>query len=247
MTSPMDHPSPVRLLVLQHEDSVGISRFGLWLEEAGADLEFLRPDRGDEVPEVLRGYDGLVVLGGTAGPEEDAEHPWLPATRALQRKTAQEEAPAFNICLGAQLSAVAHQGQVFRRPVPQIGVMEVSRRPEAAEDPVFRVLPEKAKAVLWHQEQIAAVPEGAVHLMDGTDAPVQAFRIGASSWSTQFHPEPDAGLIRQWAEGTAHLVERAGRTRDEVIAEYEDQAAEIESAFKPLAAAFVDYIRSRRR
>lgn len=45
--------SMVRILVIQHEDSVGIDKFGRWLEEAGAELVMLRPDRGDAIPENL--------------------------------------------------------------------------------------------------------------------------------------------------------------------------------------------------
>ncbi|WP_044492694.1 type 1 glutamine amidotransferase [Nesterenkonia massiliensis] len=235
----------VRILVIQHEDSVGIDKFGRWLEEAGAELVMLRPDRGDAIPENLAGYQGMVVLGGTAGPEDDEQWEWLPAVRALQRTAAAEESPAFNICLGAQLSAVAHDTEVFRRSIPQIGVMELIRRPEAADDPVFSVLPQRPKAVLWHQEQIAAVPEGAVHLVEGTDAPVQAFRVGSSFWSVQFHPEPDAHTVQRWAEGTAELVEKAGRTPADVIREYDAEASGIEATFRPLAAAFVNYASSR--
>ncbi|GAA1813261.1 type 1 glutamine amidotransferase [Nesterenkonia flava] len=233
----------VKVLVIQHEDGVGIDRFGDWLREAGAQLHILRPDRGDEVPQSLTGYDALVVLGGTAGPEDDERWSWLPAVRSLQRQAAQRSEPAFNICLGAQLAAVAHEVEVFRRAKPQIGVMELHRRPEAAEDPVFSVLPERPRAVMWHQEQIAQVPEGAVHLVDGTDAPVQAFRVGDSSWSVQFHPEVNAETLRGWARDTAHLVERAGLRPDRVLEEFDAQAAEIEETFKPLAAAFVDYAR----
>ncbi|MCI2264960.1 type 1 glutamine amidotransferase [Sediminivirga luteola] len=234
----------VRILVIQHEDGADARRFGDWLVEAGAELEVLRPDRGDAVPADLDGYDGLVVLGGSSGPEDDETHPWLPATRALQRLASETQAPSFNICLGAQLAAVAHETRVFRRSRPQVGIMEVRRRAEAAEDPVFSVVPERAKAVLWHQEEIAAVPQGAVHLMDGTDAPVQAFRVGACSWATQFHPEPDEEIVRLWAEQTS-LTTQAGRQAQEVVEEYLAQADEIEASFRPVAAAFVEYIRQQ--
>lgn len=233
------------ILVIQHEGSVGLRRFGHWLENAGAQLTVLRPDQGDELPQGLKDYDGLIVLGGTAGPEEDHQWPWLPQVRALQQVATAEQSPNFNICLGAQLAAVAHQAEVFRRRVPQVGVAEIRRRPEAESDPVFQHLPQRATAVLWHQEQIAELPAGAVHLMDGTDAPVQAYRMGPSSWSVQFHPEPDAEQIRTWAEATADLVSRAGKTYEEVTAEFDAAADEIQRHFVPIAEAFVDYARRR--
>lgn len=235
----------VRILVIQHEDEVGALRFGEWLRDAGAELIILRPDQGEQVPVDLSGYHGLVVLGGTAAPDDDDVWPWLPAVRELQLHTAAAHQPAFNICLGAQLAALAHGGEIFRRASPQIGVMSLRTRPEAGRDPVFHVLSDRPKAVLWHQEQIAAPPAGAVHLVEGTDAPVQAYRMGESSWSVQFHPEPDEPTIRQWARGTADLVAKTGRTAEDLVAEYCEHQDEIEQTFKPLAAAFVAHIRDR--
>ncbi|WP_191089860.1 type 1 glutamine amidotransferase [Nesterenkonia ebinurensis] len=233
------------ILVIQHEQNVGIDRLGDWLAEAGAQLTIRRPDRGDSVADHVREYDGLIVLGGSAGPQEDQHWPWLPAVRNLQRHAVQDGIPTLNICLGAQLCAVAHGTEVFRRQIPQIGVMQMNRRVEAAADPVFSALPDQFDAVVWHQEQIRSLPEGAVHLVDGTDAPVQAFRLGESSWSVQFHPEPNEQTIRSWAENTKGLVARAGREPDDVVAEFTEKADQIEATFRPLVTAFVNYAMRR--
>lgn len=228
-----------KILVIQHEDIVGIARLGAWLEDAGAELVTCRPDQGDQIPEGFDGVDGLGVLGGTAAPQEDEHWPWLPAVRALQGRAVDESFPALNICLGAQLCAVAYDVDVLRRERPQVGVHQLRLRPEASQDPLFAGVPAMPKAVLWHQEQISAVPDGAVHLVEGSDAPVQAFRLGESSWSLQFHPEPDESTVRTWAEAKGSLVPRAGETVDRVMAGYRAQASEIEDSFRPLAERFV--------
>lgn len=235
-----------KILIIQHQESVPAAKFGDWLTAAGAEIDVLRPDLGQMVPGDLTGYDGLVVLGGTAAPNDDADWEWLPAVRALQRRSTEQHQPNFNICLGAQLNAVAHGTEVFRRGRPQVGVMELQVRPEAGQDPVFAAMPEHPKAVLWHQEQIANIPEGAVYLLEGTDAPVQAYRVGVASWSVQFHPEPDAKLLQRWADNSEEFLGRAGRSAEEVIEEFRAQEAEIEDSFRPVAEAFLHFIQQRK-
>ncbi len=235
----------VRILVIQHQDGADARRFGDWLTEAGAELVVRRPDLGEPVPGSLDGYDALMVLGGSPGPLDDETHPWLPATRALQRRTAADGDPSFNICLGGELAAVAHGARVRRRDRPQAGVYEVRRRPEADDDPVFSAMPQSARAVLWHQEEIAEIPAGAVHLVDGTQAPVQAFRVGRACWATQFHPEPDPDIMRSWTRITP-LAANAGRSAQDVLAEYAAHENAIEQAFRPVAVAFVEYVRRHR-
>ncbi|GAB3844030.1 type 1 glutamine amidotransferase [Nesterenkonia populi] len=233
-----------KILVIQHEEAVGIGRLGAWLEDAGAQLVMCRPDQGEAVPAGFDDVDGLLVLGGTAAPQRDDHWPWLPAVRALQKRAVDGSFPALNICLGAQLCAVAYGVDVFRRDKPQVGVHQLTLRPEASQDPLFAGLPPQPKAVLWHQEEIAGVPQGAVHLVEGTDAPVQAFRMGESSWSLQFHPEPDEHTVRAWAAAEGSLVPQAGESTEQVLTGFRDQAAEIEASFRPLAERFVDVCRA---
>ncbi|WP_258933277.1 type 1 glutamine amidotransferase [Nesterenkonia pannonica] len=230
------------ILVIQHEDTVGLGRLGLWLEAAGAHLRICRPDRGDQVPPRAGGADGLIVLGGTAAPHDDDRWPWLPDVRALQRTAVDARLPTLNICLGAQLCAAAYGVDVFRRTAPQLGVAELTLRPEAQEDRLFRGLPEHPQAVLWHQEEIAQLPAGAVHLIEGTDAPVQAFRMGHCAWSVQFHPEPDEETLAAWALGPGSLA--AGRGPEEILASFARRAGDIEAYFQPVAERFVEVCRA---
>lgn len=241
----------LRILVIEHEAGTDARRFGDWLERAGAELIVARPylgsehaDTGPPLPAdaaVLRAaYDALIVLGGAAGPLDDEDNPWFPHVRSLLAASAEGAFPSFNICLGGELLAAATGGQLRRRRVPQVGAYIVAARPEAADDPVFSAMPASAPVVLWHQEEMG-LPPGAVHLVDGTDAPVQAFRIG-QAWGTQFHPETTGSQARSWGQHVSMPV-WCGRAHEQVLAEIANAEPEVEAAMAPLAAAFVDYLR----
>ncbi len=233
----------VRLAVIEHEPGTDARRFGNWLSEAGAELRVFRPyARGSEDQLPLPGeFDGLVVLGGSMGPADDDEHPWLPGTRELLRTSVGGQFPALAICLGGELLAQAAGGQIEQRATAQIGLSTVRTRSEGSADPVFGGLPERFLAYLWHGLQMT-LPPNAVHLVDGTGAPVQAFRLG-EAWGTQFHPESTGEQLGAWgaASGLTHAPD--GRTLDDVVVAATDAEPQVASVMAPLAHRFVAYVR----
>ena len=109
----------VRVLVVQHQDDCPPALVGDWLVEAGCVLDVRRPYAGDELPDDLADHDAFLVLGGSMGADDDADHHWLAATKALIREAAERGTPTLGICLGHQLAAVALGGEVTRNPQGQ--------------------------------------------------------------------------------------------------------------------------------
>lgn len=251
--------SSVRILAVEHENGTGPERFGQWLAEAGAEVVVTRPHLGEEIPTGLGTggdgtddgdragggtFDALVVLGGSAGPCDDADNPWFPQVRDLLRASIRGEFPSLNICLGGEMLAVAGDAPISRRAHPQIGIYELEATSAGESDPVFGSLAgARLPAVLFHQEEMA-LPDGAELLITGSDAPVQAFRLGDFAWGTQFHPETDAGQIARWLDGN-DLALPDGKTEDSIIREVETADEEIVARGRTLAHAFVEYLRSR--
>jgi GMP synthase (glutamine-hydrolysing) len=249
--------SSVRILAIEHEKGTGPQRFGQWLEEAGAEVVVTRPYLGEEIPGELLvrvprapecggagSFDALIVLGGSAGPSDDADNPWFPQVRDLLRESIRGEFPSLNICLGGEMLALAADAPISRRAHPQIGIYELGATSAGESDPVFGSLAgERMPAVLFHQEEMA-LPDGAALLITGSDAPVQAFRLGDFAWGTQFHPETDAGQIARWLDGN-DLALPAGKTEDSIIAEVEAADGELVARGRRLATAFVEFLRSR--
>ncbi len=236
--------SDLRILVVEHEQGTGPERFGDWLIDAGADLEIRRPHLGEAIPADLAGYAGLIVLGGAAGPLEDAGNPWFPEVRDLLRRSAAGEFPSFNICLGGEMLAAATSAGIVRRARPQIGVYRLHITSAGRADPVFAALAAAGStfpAVLFHQEEME-LPEGAQLLVTGSDAPVQAFRLGEFAWGTQFHPETDAVQIARWLDSDA-LPLPEGKTNESIVAELAEADAALTAACRRLAHGFVEFLR----
>lgn len=244
-----------RIIVIEHEEGTDVRRLGDWLEAAGAQLDVRRPYRAlaadgavdaqaalatlPSLHELREPGVGLLVLGGQAGPVDDEDNPWFPAVRELLAASAQGEFASLDVCLGGEMLAEVLGKPVVHRAVPQVGVMTGHLREEAADDPLFSQVPAQFPVVLWHGLQME-LPTGAVHLVDGTDAPVQAFRVGRA-WGTQFHLEADAALLRGWVEASGGLPETLpdDLTVDAVVDPVTEAEPELEAAMTPVARAFV--------
>src|SRR4051794_37184949 len=100
------------VLVVQHQDDCPPALVGEWLVEVGCRLDVRRPYAGDALPETLAEHGALLVLGGSMGAADDADHPWLAPTKDLVRDAAGRRTPTLGICLGHQLIAVALGGEV---------------------------------------------------------------------------------------------------------------------------------------
>jgi GMP synthase-like glutamine amidotransferase len=183
------------VLVLQLDRSDPPGPLAEWLIEAGVEM-----DVRDAVPETLNGYDGLVVLGGSQGANDDE----LAPVRALLREAVTAEVPTLAICLGAQLLAVAHGGRVESNPDgPEIGAQLVAKRTAASADPLFGPRPITPDVLQWHFDAITVLPPGAVQLASSPVCAQQAFRLGRLAWGIQFHIETTPDVVRNWARGDA--------------------------------------------
>ncbi|NUW31454.1 type 1 glutamine amidotransferase [Nonomuraea sp. SMC257] len=222
----------MRITVIEHEAEAGLGYLADWF---GPVCDVVRPYLGEEVPE--RAADGLVVLGGEAAAWQDERWPWLPATRALLRRSVLDGTPTLGICLGAQLMTMACGGAVERGGDGlEVGLCEVSALPEAATDRLLSGIG-TAVAIQYHQDVMARLPEGAVPLMTGSPYPNQAYRLGESAWAVQFHPEATPGIFASWAGSST--LERA----EELVAAVRAGEDKLVSTWRPVAEAFAAVVR----
>lgn len=246
---------PARVLVVQHEAGTGPGWFGRWLAEAGLELDVRHPYAGDSLPALdgsdLDGSDvgGLLVLGGAMAPADDADCPWLPATRALMSAAVDAGLPTFGICLGAELLALGCGGEVRRGSAPELGVLDVDVDTDGAAgtDRVFGVLPPRVRVVQWHWEEIAALPDRAVLLASSRAYPHQAFRLGDAAWGVQGHPEVTGDIAASWAREDSPLLVAEGRAPADLVAEVRGAEDELAATWRPLALAFADVVRDFHR
>lgn len=238
----VNEPIP-RVLVIEHEPTAGPGRVGQWLSAEGVVLEICRPYAGEAVPERLEA-DGLLVLGGSVGPQDDAVAPWLPATRALLRRAVQDAVPTWGICLGGQLLATALGGDVRRGASgPEAGVLALDV--DAGDDPVFGGVPARTYALQFHQDAVTRLPEGAVRLASSSAYENQAFRVGSCAWAVQFHPEVTTEDVQVWARAHSHLVTDGGRDGDQVVEELAARQNKLEQTWAPVTRRWAAQVRKR--
>lgn len=218
---------PERTLdVLTHVDFEGPAAIGDRATAAGLTVRVHELWREPTLPEP--GDIGrLVVMGGPMGANDDDDHPYLPAERALLRSLVDRGTPLLGVCLGAQLLAAALGAPVRRGPAPEIGAGSVTLCDAASTDPLLGTVGSTELPVLhWHGDTFD-LPAGATLLASSDAYPNQAFRV-ADAWGLQFHVElraADGDVVR------AHL----GRGRTVADADL----AAIEPFGTPIIDAFL--------
>lgn len=245
----MAYTPGVILTVVQPDADCPLDRFGPWLAAADADLELrtVRPYAGDPVPSVDEIGDALIVLGGAMHAHADADHPWLPAVRALLAAAVEREVTTLGICLGAQLLAVAAGGrvQVAAPPGREAGIVDIVPRPAVGQDELLGVFaadvpadhPLAGGVILampsMHEDAVVDLPREATWLASSHLYPYQAFRIGGHAWGVQFHPEASPELFARWADSHEDVDTAA------MLAQFAEHADRIEADGALLAARFV--------
>jgi GMP synthase-like glutamine amidotransferase len=188
--------------VVQHAAIESVGRFADWLPAFGLDLDVVHAYAGYPVPDVVE-HDALIVMGGPMGAYDDAEVPWLSATKRLLADAVERNVPTLGVCLGAQLLAVAAGGKVERGTAgPELGLCEVTGR---ASDRVLLSGP--FVVVQWHYDSVTQLPPDATLLASSESYPVQAFRVGEVAWGLQFHVEATPDLVGKWARAEGREAE----------------------------------------
>jgi GMP synthase (glutamine-hydrolysing) len=229
-----------RIAVVQHEADCPPALFGEWLTDAGAELDICHAYAGEDLPDPAT-YDALVVLGGAMGANDDADSPWLAPVRERIRTHAQDGVPVLGICLGHQLAAVALGGVVETNSRGQtFGLRTLGWTPDAHLDPLMSTVATPRRGVHWHDDVVTDVPEGTVVLAQAEGVEVQAARFAPTVWGVQHHPEVEADLIRPWAVADRELHRAQGLDTDAVLAEIDAPRDDLEAAWRPLAARFVE-------
>jgi len=235
---------PVRILVIEHDPSDPVLRLGGWLIEAGAELTIIRPYLGEPLPVELTGFDALISMGGEMGARDDDIAPWLPAARALLSTGVRTATPTLGICLGGQLLASATGGTVRKGPDgPELGAHLAAKRDAAMSDPLFADIPMTPDVMQYHYDVVSTLPQGAVLLLSSTGYPNQAWRQGPAAWGIQFHIEPSAENVRDWARKEDRpltgrfgpILDAAEETIGEVWREFAHRFVAFARDFNPVA------------
>ena len=234
-----------RILVVEHEESCPPHLVGRWLTEAGCTLEVSRPYAGDVLPD-LTSYDGVLVLGGEMGANDD-DVAWLPPLKGAIRAAVAAGTPLLGICLGHQLLAVALGGEVARSPHGQsVGLTDVQWADAAVDDPWVAGRTGDEVAIHWNNDIVVSLPDGGVVLARTPGGEVQVARFAPVAWGIQSHPEVDTDVVTGCAVTERDEHVSLGRDPDAVLAAIEEAGEALVAHWQPLAARFAALVREDR-
>ena len=195
---------PFLLLAIRADDPAADNEYDSFLTLAGlgeAELRRLRLEQRPLGDVDLRDWSGI-MLGGGPFNYSDPEELKTPVQRRVEAdlsglldRVVSADFPFLGACYG--IGALGrHQGAVIDRRFTEVpGTVEITLTPPGRRDPLLGGLPATFQAFTGHKEAVSRLPGHAVLLASSAACPVQAFRVGANVYATQFHPELDvAGL-----------------------------------------------------
>lgn len=183
----------MRIHYFQHVPFEGLGMIAAWAAERGHTIEkTMLYDPNHHFP-ALDDYDALIVMGGSMGVYDEAEHPWLFAEKQHIRSAIDAGKSVLGVCLGAQLIAAALGAKVAPHTHKEIGWFPVAITDEAAGHPILSGLNQAMTVFHWHGDRFD-IPEGAIHLMCSEACDNQAFLYN-KVLGLQFHLEMDEAAI----------------------------------------------------
>ena len=186
-----------RVLVIQHVPHEGPGTFAPSLESAGCALRTFRAAEPRAGWPALEDFDGLIVMGGPMGVNDQARLTFIRRELALLGAALARGTPVLGICLGAQLLAAALGARVTRAPQKEIGWYPLMREAGSGGDPLFAPFGQTETVFQWHGDTFE-LPRGAAHLASSPLCAHQAFRWGRAAYGVQFHVEVDEAMVASW-------------------------------------------------
>lgn len=207
---------PAPLLIIETGQPVASMRrhggFPHWIRVAAGlqrdDICVANVEAGDALPKA-DGFAGVIVTGSGAMVTERRD--WSERSAQWLHDAVQAQTPVFGICYGHQLLAHALGGEVGDNPAGrEMGTVQLQLDGAAADDPLFRGLPQRFNAQATHLQTVLRAPEGAVTLASSAQDGCHAFRWGANAWGVQFHPEFSGTHMRGYVHARRDALRAEG-------------------------------------
>ncbi len=191
---------PFLLLATRPEDPAADNEYESFLRFAGLaerDLRRVRLEQRPLDPVGLGDWSGI-FLGGSPFNASDPPESKSPVQRRVEAdlrgllsRVIEADFPFLGACYGIGALGSLVGAVIDRRYAEPVGPVTITLTGPGRQDPLLDGLPTTFDAFAGHKEAISRLPGHAVLLAWSATCPVQAFRIGAHVYATQFHPELD--------------------------------------------------------
>ena len=208
---------------------------------AGAETRIWDAIDGEPLPS-LDDVGGVVLFGSSYNVEHADEQPFIHALGALTLEAVDRPVPFLGICFGAQVLAWTLGSRIHKAPEREIGYVPIRPLPAAAGDPLLAHYPQGEPVFQWHMDTFD-LPTGAELLVTGDGVTNQAYRVGDTTWATQFHFEIDVPELELWIDDVAATVaEGWGKSPDQLRAEAAEHHERHEELGSEVFRRFVDVV-----
>lgn len=195
-----------KILVCQHVPYEPLGTFNPLLKQYGLRIRYVNFGRFPDLQPNLKGYGGLVILGGPMCLDQMDRYPHLKHEVHMVEEAMRLNIPVLGICLGAQVISHALGARVYPNEEKEIGWYDVRLTDHGMQDPVFKKFSQNEKIFQWHGDTFD-LPRGAKHLASTTTCNNQAFVYGCNVYGFQFHMEVDEAMISRWLRVPHHVEE----------------------------------------
>ena len=194
------------VVILRFSQTEGPGYLGNFLTGKGILWTQINIDAGDDLPDDINGFSGLVLMGGPMSVND--ELPWIPDVLNLIRQAVENNIPVLGHCLGGQLMSKALCGSITQNPVKEIGWGGVSKVGQNPAPEWVGDLPASFEVFQWHGETFS-IPPGAERLLESAFCANQAFLLDNIHLGLQCHIEMTAPMIESWCAVGADEIESA--------------------------------------
>ncbi len=216
---------PFLLLATRGVDLVADEEYAAMLrytELDEGDLRRVRLEQAPLDPLDLDDWSGIILGGGPYTVSDVVKSPVQERVEAdlaeLLVEVVDRDYPFLGACYGIGTLGTAVGAVVDHTYGEPVGPMEIELTEAGRADQLFGHLPDRFDSLLGHKEAISRLPDHAVHLASSASCPVQAFRVGANVYATQFHPELDVEGIEARVEVYKHAGYFPADEADAVLA-----------------------------
>ncbi|MBB3228025.1 GMP synthase (glutamine-hydrolyzing) [Luteibacter sp. Sphag1AF] len=190
--------------------------FQLGLRLRDANVRVIDVENGDALPNP-DACAGAVLTGSASMVTERL--PWSERTAGWIRDAMDVDLPMMGVCYGHQLMSHALGGRVdYLEGGREMGTIPLSRTTHAADDLLARHLPPQFHAHATHEQSVLELPRGARSLATSARDPHHLVRYGQHAFSTQFHPEFSAEVMRAYIRRKHDTLQKEGRAPDQLLA-----------------------------